>query len=152
MSKRTLVATPLGSPVAVSVACDCVRSSAPPVVAAGGPAARATAAAASSATTAVSTGSRTRRIVPRDTGARPKLRLGPPAGLTEERAGRLLEDLAPGAGLLLLGGQGVDDVAHARPGDLAAVALAGPLDPVVGRGEPQRHGLEAVAGDVHALG
>ena len=45
-------------------------------------------------------------------------------GLPEQRAGGLLEDAAPGAGLLLLRGEVLDDLAHARRGDLDAVALA----------------------------
>ena len=45
-------------------------------------------------------------------------------GLTQQRAGRLLEDPAPGARLLLLGGEVADDLAHARGGDLDAVAPA----------------------------
>ena len=45
-------------------------------------------------------------------------------GLAQQRAGRLLEDLAPGARLLLLGREVLDDLAHARGRDLDAVALA----------------------------
>ena len=50
-------------------------------------------------------------------------------------AGRLLEDLAPGARLLLLAREVLDDLAHARGGDLDAVA---PGDLLVGARSPRR--------------
>src|SRR5205823_7910776 len=70
--------------------------------------------------------------------------------LAQQRPGGLLEDLAPGAGLLLLGAEVLDDLAHARRGDLDAVALADRPEVVVVGGELQRHRLEAVAGDLDA--
>ena len=72
--------------------------------------------------------------------------------LAQQGAGGLLEDPAPGAGLLALGGEVADDLAHARGGDLDAVAAADLADLVVVLGELQRHRLEAVAGDVDARG
>ena len=45
-------------------------------------------------------------------------------GLAQQRSRRLLEDLAPGAGALLLGREVLDDLAHAGGRDLDAVALA----------------------------
>src|SRR4051795_5033321 len=46
------------------------------------------------------------------------------AGLAQERAGRLLEDLAPCPDLVLLGREVLDDLAHARGRDLDPVAGA----------------------------
>ena len=49
-----------------------------------------------------------------------------PRRLPQQRAGRLLEDPPPGARLLALGGEVLHDLAHARGGDLDAVARGRP--------------------------
>src|SRR5207247_7201957 len=69
------------------------------------------------------------------------------AGLPQQRPRRLFEDLAPGADLLLLGGDVLDDLAHARRGDLDPVAFAVLVEALVVLRELERHGLEAVLGD-----
>ena len=55
--------------------------------------------------------------------------------LAQQRAGRLLEDPAPGPRLLLLAREVLDDLAHARGGDLDAVAAE---DLLVGARSPRR--------------
>ena len=69
-------------------------------------------------------------------------------GLPEQRAGGLLEDAAPGAGLLLLGREVLDDLAHARGRDLDPVALADLAQLVVVLGQLDGDRLEAVLGDL----
>ena len=70
--------------------------------------------------------------------------------LTQQRAGRLLQDPPPGAGLLALGGEVAHDLAHARGRDLDPVPAADLADLVVVLGQLQGDRLEAVAGDVDA--
>src|SRR4051812_35835338 len=79
-------------------------------------------------------------------------RSGVGSRLAQQRTGRLLEDLAPGADLLLLGREVRDDLAHAGGGDLDAVALADLAEVVVVLRELERDGLEAVLGDLDARG
>src|SRR2546423_5116508 len=70
--------------------------------------------------------------------------------LTQQRTRRLLEDLAPGADLLLLRREVPDDLANARGGDLDAVALADLAEAVVVLRQLERDRLEAMLGDAHA--
>src|SRR6266536_3020964 len=104
---------PCGSTVPLTVAVVWPTPVAAPVVALGGPAATATAGTASTARTRAA-----RRIALQDTARLSELRWALLAGrLAQQRAGRLLEDLAPGARALLLGREVLDDLAHARGGD-----------------------------------
>ena len=76
-------------------------------------------------------------------------RSGSLAGLPQQHRGRLLEDAAPGGGLLgLLFGGPLDDAADAALGDLEAVALGDLLVAVVVLGEGRGDRFEAVAGDL----
>src|ERR1044072_9921279 len=69
------------------------------------------------------------------------------AELAQQGAGRLLEDLAPRAGLALLGLEVLHDHAHARRRDLDAVALADLEELRVAEGKLRGDRLEAVASD-----
>ena len=73
-------------------------------------------------------------------------------GLAQQRAGRLLQDSPPGAGLLALGGEVAHHLPDPRRGDVDAVTAADLAQLVVVLGQLQGHGLEAMAGDVDARG
>src|SRR5690348_7158837 len=72
------------------------------------------------------------------------------SGLPQQGARRLLEDLAPRPGLVLLGGEVLDDLAHARGRDLDPVALADLAKAVVVLGELEGHRFEAMLGHLDA--
>src|SRR5579859_5392550 len=65
------------------------------------------------------------------------------SGLAQQRRGRLLEDLPPGAGLLALGLEVLDHLAHPGGRDLHPVAGTDPLEARIVVGELERHRLEA---------
>ena len=76
----------------------------------------------------------------------------PRARLTQQRAGGPLQDLPPGADLLVLLVEVLDHLAHPLGGDVQAVTFGHVLIAVVFPGQLLGDRLEAVAGDLHARG